>query len=513
MSTTAPHHRRWAALAALLTAEAMNLLDATIVQVAAPRMRAELGGPVSAVPWLTSAYTLPFAVLLLTGARLGDRAGRRRVFRIGVTGFLLASLACAAAPTLGALIAFRAVQGAAAALIVPQTIGLIKAMFRGDETARALGSIGPVMGLAAVCGPVLGGVLTHADLFGSSWRAVFLVNVPLSLAVLALAPLLAEDRAPRRPGLDPAGTALAVLATSLLVLPLLRSGGGLTDAPALASLAAGCALAVVFAAHQRRGGRRGRGTLVETSLFASARFPAALVCSALFFGAGTGLILVVVLQLQVGSGADALTAGLTLLPCSAGMAAASWCAGAYLVGRYGARVRSAGLAVMAAGVLMTAGAFGAGGHPALLPCALAVVGIGQGLFTPSFFTAALHPLRPQEIGSAAGLLNAVQQLGTTLGVAALGRIYLASADTAGAQRACWAGLAALALVAVAGRAMRTGRGPEAVSGPEAVDGPDAVGSPDAVDGPDAVRSPGSSPAESEAAPEPAAEPLEPTHAR
>ncbi|MEV7027101.1 MFS transporter, partial [Kitasatospora sp. NPDC093558] len=392
--------------------------------------------------------------------------GRRRVFRVGVAGFLLASLACAAAPTLGALIAFRAVQGAAAALIVPQTIGLIKAMFRGDDTARALGSIGPVMGLAAVCGPVLGGVLTHADLFGSSWRAVFLVNVPLSLAVLALAPLLAEDRAPRRPGLDPAGTALAVLATALLVLPLLRSGSGLTDASSLASLAAGCAIAVAFAAHQRRGARSGRGTLVETSLFGSARFPAALVCSALFFGVGTGLTLVVVLQLQVASGADALTAGLTLLPCSAGMAAASWCAGAYLVHRYGSRVRDAGLAVLAAGILATAGAFGASSHRVLLPCALAVVGIGQGLFTPSFFSAALQPLRPQEIGSAAGLLNAVQQLGTTVGVAALGRIYLTSADTDGAQRACWAGLAALAVVAAVGRAMRAGSAPAAEVAPQ-----------------------------------------------
>ncbi|MQS14947.1 MFS transporter [Streptomyces kaniharaensis] len=439
----------------------MNLLDTTIVQVAAPRMHAELGGPISAVPWLTSAYTLPFAVLLLTGARLGDRAGRRRMFRIGVAGFLLASLACACAPALGVLIAFRAVQGAAAALIVPQTIGLIKAMFRGDETARALGSIGPVMGLAAVCGPVLGGVLTHADLFGSSWRAVFLVNVPLSLAVLALAPFLAEDRAPRRPGLDPAGTALAVLATGLIVLPLLRSDGGVTDGSALASLGAGLAVAAAFAVQQRRGTRRGRGTLVETSLFTSARFPAALVSSALFFGVSTGLTLVVVLHLQVTSSADALTSGLTLLPCSAGMAAASWCAGAHLVRRYGSAVLAAGLAVMAAGVAATAGAFDAADHPALLPCALAVVGIGQGLFTPAFFTAALHPLRPQEIGSAAGLLNAVQQLGATLGVAVLGRVYLASAAGGGAQRACWASLAALAVVAAAGRLMHTAGRPVA----------------------------------------------------
>ncbi|MEU9073282.1 MFS transporter [Kitasatospora sp. NPDC048538] len=467
-----PYPHRWTALCALLTAEAMNLLDATIVQVAAPAMRADLGGPAAAVPWLTSAYTLPFAVLLLTGGRLGDRYGRRRVFRTGVAGFLLASLACSCAPTLAALLAFRAVQGATAAVVVPQTIGLIKALFRGPETGRALGTIGPVMGLAALCGPVLGGLLTHADLLGSSWRAVFLVNLPLALAVLAVAPLLPEDRAPHRPGLDPAGSTLAAAATGLVVLPLLRPEGSVTDAPALASLAAGAALTVGFGAHQRRGARRGAATLIERSLFTSVRFPAALACSALFFAVTTGLTLVVVLQLQLGSGADALTCGLTLLPGSAGMAAASWYTGARLLPRYGAKVMPVGLAALALGLLAVAGAYRAGGSPAPLSCALVVLGAGQGLFTPAFFTTALRPLRPQETGSAAGLLNAVQQLGATLGVAVLGRVYLAGPDTAGAQRACWVALGALVLLAAATRGMRTPGGEPPTAGPDA-SGPDA----------------------------------------
>ncbi|MEU4586223.1 MFS transporter [Kitasatospora aureofaciens] len=445
------HPRRRLALCALLTAEAMNLLDATVVQVAAPLMRAQLAGPVTAVPWLTSAYTLPFAVLLLTGGRLGDRFGRRRIFRTGVTAFLLASLVCACAPALGVLIAVRAVQGAAAALIVPQTIGLIKAMFPGDETARALGAIGPVMGLAAVTGPVLGGLLTHADLLGSSWRAVFLVNLPLSLAVLALAPLLPEDRAPRRPGLDPVGGALAATAAGLLVLPLL-------DGSRWPLTAAGAALALAFAAHQRHAARRGADTLVEPSLFRSARFPAALLALALAFAVTTGLTLVVVLQLQLVSGADALSCGLTLLPMSAGLAAGSLWAGGQLVRRYGARVMPAGLAVLAVGLLATAAAYRTGERSGSLPYALAVVGLGQGLFTPAFFGTALRPLRPQETGSAAGLLNAVQQLGATVGVALLGRVYLASPDAAGAQRACWAAVAALAAVAAATRWM-TAPGP------------------------------------------------------
>jgi MFS family permease len=159
----------------------MGLLDATIVQVAAPTIHASLGGAVADVKWFSTAYTLPFAVLLITGDRLGDIIGRRRVFRLGVPGFRLGSAACALAPSAGVLIGLRVVRGIAAAAFIPQAMGLIRAMFTGRELPRALGTIGPVMGLAAVCGPVLGGLLIHADLLGSSWRAVFLVNLPLAM--------------------------------------------------------------------------------------------------------------------------------------------------------------------------------------------------------------------------------------------------------------------------------------------------------------------------------------------
>ncbi|MGW7552752.1 MFS transporter, partial [Streptomyces rimosus] len=256
---------RWWALAALLPAEAMNLLDATIVQVAAPAVHADLGGPVSDVQWFTTAYTLPFAVLLITGGRLGDIAGRRRVFVGGVTGFLFASVACALAPGAGPLIAFRVVQGAAAALVIPQTIGLIKAMFAGAELARALGAIGPVMGLAAVCGPVLGGFLTHADLFGSSWRAAFLVNVPLSLLVLALAPKLVDHRAPRSPTLDLTGTLPTMAGVGLVVHPLIGADLAALSGWNWASIGAGLMLMAVFVRHQRGAVAAGRSPLVEPS--------------------------------------------------------------------------------------------------------------------------------------------------------------------------------------------------------------------------------------------------------
>ncbi|MEN2422446.1 MFS transporter [Streptomyces rimosus] len=465
----AAYRWRWWALAALLLAEAMNLLDATIVQVAAPAVHADLGGPVSDVQWFTTAYTLPFAVLLITGGRLGDIAGRRRVFVLGVTGFLLASVACALAPGAGPLIAFRVVQGAAAALVIPQTIGLIKAMFAGAELARALGAIGPVMGLAAVCGPVLGGFLTHADLFGSSWRAAFLVNVPLSLLVLAVAPKLVDHRAPRRPALDLTGTLLAMAGVGLVVHPLIGADLAALSGWNWASIGAGLLLMAVFVRHQRGAVAAGRSPLVEPSLFAHRGFPAALVASASFFAVTNGLMMVIVLQLQLGLHVDVLTAGLTLAPWSAGLAVASWAAGSRLVPRFGHRTMPLGLAVLLAGALAAIAVYRTAdptAYPAPLLPALAVVGLGAGLFTPAFFTVALRPLRPQEIGSAAGLLNAVQQLGATLGVAVLGSAYLHAAGPGGAaaslhavQIAFWAAVALTVVSLVAARRM-TG-GPEA----------------------------------------------------
>ncbi|MGV9881159.1 MFS transporter [Streptomyces sp. NPDC003006] len=437
-SSTESYRWRWLALVALLLGEAMNLLDATIVQVAAPTIHADLGGSVSDIQWFTTAYTLPFAVLLITGGRLGDIVGRRRVFVIGVAGFMLASIACAVAPSAGFLIAFRVVQGATAAVIIPQTIGLIKTMFSGGEMSKALGSIGPVMGLAAVCGPVLGGVLTHADLFGSSWRAAFLVNIPVSLVVLAISPKLLENRAPNRPTLDLTGTLLAMIGIGLIVYPLIGAGSGSMSGWSWGAIAAGLIVMAVFGLHQRGVVGRGRSPLVEPSLFTHRGFSAALVTSASFFAVTNGLMTVIVLQLQLGVGTDALKAGLTLAPWSVGLALASWVAGAHLAQRYGHRLMPLGLVVLLVGALGAIAVYHAADptdYPKPLLMALAVVGLGVGLFTPVFFTIALKPLQPQEIGSAAGLLNAVQQLGATLGVAVLGSVYLDNAEPGGPSEA------------------------------------------------------------------------------
>ncbi|MFG3258265.1 MFS transporter [Streptomyces sp. NPDC048172] len=425
----AVHHagRQRAALGGLLLAEAMNLLDASITTVAAPVISADLGGSPSSVQWVAAAYTLPFAVALIPGGRLGDILGRRRVFVAAMLGFLVFSLTCAAAPGMSVLLAARALQGVCAGLVIPQTIGLIKAAFRGPALGKALGLMGPVMGLTGVAGPVLGGVLTHADLAGLSWRGVFLVNVPLGALVLAGACCLTEDRAARRPGLDLVGVLLSAAVAAAITVPTI----GESMSPRLRTLSALPAFfgAVVLIAHVRRLGKKGRDPIVEPSLFRGRGFPSALATSTVYFAVSTGLVFAVVLYVQNGLHGSVLAASLTVLPFSGGLALSSLIAGQKLLPRLGSRLMLPGIGILALGCLGGAVASRvAAAAPVTtspwIPASLAVAGLGGGLLTVPFFTTALSRVRPHETGSAAGLLNSVQQLGGTLGVALLGTVYL-----------------------------------------------------------------------------------------
>ena len=217
---------RWVAFGAVITAAVMDLLDSTITQVAAPTIRHQLGGSYAVIEWVTAAYALAMAVGLLTGGRLGDIFGRRRMLLTGIAGFVVASAACAAAGTAGELIAARAAQGLLGAIMLPQVFGLIRDLFAAHEMGKAFGVYGPVMGLSAMLGPIVSGGLINANLFGTGWRMIFAVNVPVGLIALVLGarllPAGAGSGGARRGRLDLPGAALAGAAMFLLVFPLVQ---------------------------------------------------------------------------------------------------------------------------------------------------------------------------------------------------------------------------------------------------------------------------------------------------
>ncbi|MFF2351510.1 MFS transporter [Kitasatospora sp. NPDC058115] len=453
---TAGHRLRWAGLAVVLAAEVMDLLDTTIVGVAAPSVRQDLGGSDAQIQWITASYTLAFAVLLITGGRLGDLFGRRRLFVLGAAGFTLASLLCAAAPGAGTLIAARTVQGLFAALLIPQGLGLVKAMFPPEQLGAAFGLFGPVLGLSSVLGPTLGGYLTDADLFGLGWRTVFLINLPLGLlAVLAATRILPADHLTRTPGagrLDPVGVLVLGLAVLLLVYPLVQ--GRELDWPlwTFLSMAASVPVLWLFTRHQRGVLRRGGTPLVEPSLFGKRAFVSALATGLVFFAALSGLLLVFTLHLQLGLGWTPLHAGLSMIPLSVGVVVGAVLSGGLLAPRYGRRVLHAGIAVAVAGALglwFTVERGDAGLTSWQLAPALALTGLGLGLIMAPFFDIALAGVEESETGSASGVLNAQQQLGGSVGVALLGTAFFGWARADGFRHAAgWTyGLVAALLAA------------------------------------------------------------------
>ncbi|MFD1931619.1 MFS transporter [Nonomuraea mangrovi] len=219
------YRRRWPALFVILAGSVMELLDATVTHIAGPTMRTELGGGTSLIQWLGAAYTLAMTAGLLIGGRLGDIAGRKRMFLIGVTGFTIGSMFCAVAVSPETMIAARVLQGLFGAAMIPQGLGLMKEMFPPKELQAAFGLFGPVMGLSAIGGPILAGWLVSADLFGTGWRMIFLINLPVGIAaVIAAARFLPSSPPAGGVKLDLPGAILASLGTVLIVFPLVQGG-------------------------------------------------------------------------------------------------------------------------------------------------------------------------------------------------------------------------------------------------------------------------------------------------
>jgi EmrB/QacA subfamily drug resistance transporter len=416
---------RWIALFVILAAEIMDLLDALITNIAAPTIRADLGGTATMIQWLGAGYTLAMAVGLMTGGRLGDLYGRKRMFVIGAAGFTLGSLLCAVAQNPEMLIASRVLQGLLGAVMLPQGLGMIKEMFPPKEMAKAFGAFGPIMGLSTVGGPILAGWLIDANLFGTGWRMIFLINLPMGLAAvfagLRYLPKASSSRATR---LDVPGMLLVTAAAGLLVYPLVQGRELGWPAWTFVSMAASIGLFAVFAWYEVRRQRSGRDALIEPSVFRKRPFSGGLVVGLVFFSGMTGFSLVFSLYCQIGLHYSPLKAGLAGIPWSIGMIVGFGLAQA--VQKYGRKVIHGGTVIMAsgvAGVVLTLQLAGVGVTPWQLLPALIVTGLGMGLLMAPFFDTVLAGVEAHETGSAGGTLTAVQQLGAALGVAVLGTVF------------------------------------------------------------------------------------------
>jgi EmrB/QacA subfamily drug resistance transporter len=418
------YRHRWIVLFLVLAAEVMDLVDATIVNIAAPSIRTELGGSASTMQWFLAAYTLAFAVALVTCGRLGDIFGRKAMFLTGAVGFTTASLICGVAQSPEMLIGSRVLQGLFGAVMIPQGLALIKAVFPPDEIGKAFAAFGPVMGLSAVAGPVVAGVLLDADLWSTGWRMIFFINLPLGIAAVVgavrfMPTLRPDDRSAR---LDPLGTALLTAASAALIYPLVQGHDLGWPAWTFAMMAGALALFGLFFWNERRSA----DPIIEPTLFRNRGFTAGLAVITSFFVAMMGLMLVFNLYTQAGLHYSPLKAGLAFVPWSFGIAVGAAAAGGYFGPKYGRHVLHTGIAVLIVGMgafWWTIDAHGLAATVWDFAPATFVAGLGCGAVFAPLFDIILADINEREVGSASGVLTAMQQFGGAIGVAVVGTLF------------------------------------------------------------------------------------------
>lgn len=451
-TATPPDPRRWLSLAILLIANFMNLIDVTIVNVALPSMRDNLGASDSQIEWVVAAYVLAFALGLLPFGRLGDIVGRTRMFLWGVGAFTIASALCGLAGNIEMLIAARVLQGLGGAMMTPQVLAIATVTFPPHERGQAFSLFGLSAGLASVCGPILGGVLIDAQLFGLDWQPIFLVNVPIGIAAI-LAGWFLIPRLPGHADLknDYVGIGLFGIGIVALVFPIVEGRAYGWPLWAFAMIGFGLVMLVLFFFWQGRRAAAGEPQLLNHDLLRSKDFMFGAFVVTVFASGIPGMFLVISLLLQSGFGFSPLESGLTNTPFSVGVLIAS-----AIAGRFGAHYLRSRLA--AAGALLTLGIgwlhfiIASLGdtidHWWFLP-PLLIAGIGLGLGFSALFQLVLRSVPPRDAGAGSGALQAFQQVGGALGIALVGQIFFAHLADSFAQgvgpQAAFAEAAALAL--------------------------------------------------------------------
>jgi EmrB/QacA subfamily drug resistance transporter len=432
------HPRRWLMLPVVLMAMFMAGFDIWAVNVAAPSLQRDLHVSDAALQLIVGGYAFMYASGMVTGGRLGDLFGYRRMFMVGVISFAAASLLCGLSQSSGELVAARLLQGLTGAVMVPQVLALITATFPVRERPRALAWFGVTMGVGFVSGQILGGGLIQANIFGLGWRAIFLVNVPVGiLALIAAAIVVPPAWAQRRPRLDPLG-AVGISASIALALVPLTLGRDQGWPPwTWVSLAASVPLLVLTVAWERRLARGGGEPLLDLPLFADRAFSAGLAVNfglVFFFGS---FMFVLTLLLQVGLGQQPLHAGIEALPLATTFIIASILSPRF-ASRLGPRSITLGASLTTLGTIalaLTGARYGARLTGWDLAPATALIGLGQGIALPSLIGAVLTHVRPERAGAAAGILTTTQQFGAASGIAVIGAVFYTALGPAPSREA------------------------------------------------------------------------------
>jgi EmrB/QacA subfamily drug resistance transporter len=460
--TGSPDPRRWRALTVSLVGAFMVLLDVSIVNVAVPSIEREFGVSAGTVQWVVSGYALTFGLALVPAGRLGDTIGRRRMFLIALSAFVLTSALTGAAQTTGWLLAARLLQGVAGGMLIPQNVGLIQDMFRGPERARAFGVLGSVVGLSTATGPVVGGLILSLAGSPDGWRWVFYVNVPIGLVALALAYRLVPAKSTagtRSTHLDLLGSLLLGAGVLGLLLPVVSNESG--GAGWLWWLFVPAALLLTaFARWEVRTARRGRAPLLDPRLARTAGFPTGSAIALVYFTGFTGVWVVLALFLQDGLGYSPLRSGLAVTPFALGSAVSAVFAGR-AVPRFGRRLIVAGLLAAAIGMVATALLLGrVGGDAAAWAAAgpLLVAGLGSGMVVSPNTSLTLESVPARMSGAAGGALQTAQRIGGAIGTALLATVYYRALTGSGRDFGaavsdallCTAGLMLLALLIAVG---------------------------------------------------------------
>jgi MFS family permease len=432
---------RWLMLIVLLAGQFMALLDVTIVNVAMPTIGRTLHASGAELQLVVAGYTVSYAMFLITGARMGDLYGRRRMFLAGVAVFTVASLTCGIAPSVGVLIAARFVQGAGAAAMMPQIMSVIQVRFDGAARARALSAYTAVLSSGFVAGQVIGGVLVNANLFGQAWRPVFLVNVPVGLAVLALVPRVVPRDEPgaRHRQLDLAGLAVAVPAVFLVVLPLMLGHQENWPGWVFACIAVGLVLAAVFVGVERRLASRGGDPLLNLAVLRAPGLVPGLAAVAVLMITYGGFLFSFALHLQAGLGDSALRAGLTFAPCALvfGVCGYFW---RRLPASWHHLLAPLGCLVAVGGYLAVASVLRSGGQGGFsLQAGLIVTGAALAFGFSPLVTYTLVGVPRRHAADASGVLTTTIQLGQAVGVATFGSLFLTLDTSRGATASAVSG--------------------------------------------------------------------------